>query len=427
MKILWLVPNTPTAVQKTEKNIVTAGWIDTLEHEISTSLEIELGVAYFSTTFQLKKVETRITEKLIYYEIPKCRYLKSLKRVNSQKNNVNFYLEIISHFKPDIIEVFGTESDFGLIIKKINIPVIIHIQGVLGVCYHSNEAIYSTFKKYDVLKQSSEIVKLDLFTYIKNYFRLLKSKRENKYLKNRIKTENIIYKECKYFSGRTDWDRRIVKLLANEAKYYHIDEILRPIFFKNYWNKSNLGTKLQFVSIIGPSPYKGLETVVEAATLLTNKNIKFIWKIIGIKNTDGIAQITQMKYKIKYDQISVSLLGKKNENDMITILLDSNIYIHPSHIENSCNSVCEAMLLGMPIIATYAGGTSSLIENNKEGLLIQDGDPYSMAGTIIDLISKPILAEKLGKKARLKAIKRHNSKQIIENTINAYKSILIKP
>lgn len=41
----------------------------------------------------------------------------------------------------------------------------------------------------------------------------------------------------------------------------------------------------------------------------------------------------------------------------------------PSHIENSPNNLCEAMILGMPCIATDAGGTSTLLSNMKDGLL----------------------------------------------------------
>lgn len=38
---------------------------------------------------------------------------------------------VIDDFKPDVIEVFGSESFMGLVAKKTKIPVVLHIQGVL--------------------------------------------------------------------------------------------------------------------------------------------------------------------------------------------------------------------------------------------------------------------------------------------------------
>lgn len=76
---------------------------------------------------------------------------------------------------------------------------------------------------------------------------------------------------------------------------------------------------------------------------------------------------------------------------------NTGIFIHPSHIDNSPNGLCEAMLLGMPIIAIYAGGIPSLLVNRREGLLVQDGDPYAMAGAIIELLKDAGLAKGFGK------------------------------
>ena len=44
------------------------------------------------------------------------------------------------------------------------------------------------------------------------------------------------------------------------------------------------------------------------------------------------------------------------------------------------------MLLGIPIIATYAGGLSTTIDNNVTGTLVNEGDPYVLAGAIFEII-----------------------------------------
>ena len=48
--------------------------------------------------------------------------------------------------------------------------------------------------------------------------------------------------------------------------------------------------------------------------------------------------------------------------------LKSHMYLCPSAIENSPNSLGEAMLLGVPCVAADVGGISSIFENGKDGI-----------------------------------------------------------
>ena len=109
---------------------------------------------------------------------------------------------------------------------------------------------------------------------------------------------------------------------------------------------------------------------------------------------------------------------------MVDIMLNSDIYIQVSHIENSPNSVCEAMLLGMPIIASFAGGTSSILSDGKEGILVQDGDPYTLAGMIVWLSQNFDSGKKMGINAKMRALKRHDRQRISEHLFATYKEIL---
>jgi glycosyltransferase involved in cell wall biosynthesis len=82
------------------------------------------------------------------------------------------------------------------------------------------------------------------------------------------------------------------------------------------------------------------------------------------------------------------------------------------------------MLLGMPIIATYAGGIPSILGNKNEGLLFQDGDPYSLAGAIIELIEDVDYANDLAKNARQRALQRHDPEKIVNDLLQIYSSII---
>ena len=123
--------------------------------------------------------------------------------------------------------------------------------------------------------------------------------------------------------------------------------------------------------------------------------------------------------------VSIKILGRiDSASEIINIMLENDIYVHPSHIENSPNSVCEAMSLGMPVIATATGGTFSLVKDNDTGILIQDGDPWSMAGTILEIYRNNDRAKNLGERARKAALERHDPNKIVSNLINIYSEIL---
>ena len=77
----------------------------------------------------------------------------------------------------------------------------------------------------------------------------------------------------------------------------------------------------------------------------------------------------------------------------------------------------------MPCITTNAGGTSSLIEDNKEGIVIQDGDPFVMAGAIVEMINNYKKAIAYGENARKTALERHDAQKITQDLLNIYNSL----
>jgi glycosyltransferase involved in cell wall biosynthesis len=83
------------------------------------------------------------------------------------------------------------------------------------------------------------------------------------------------------------------------------------------------------------------------------------------------------------------------------------------------------MILGMPCITTLAGGTTSLLKDKKEGLVIQDGDPWSLAGALLEILDHPEVASKYGENARITALARHDPEKIVKDLLGIYNSIIL--
>ncbi len=414
MKVLWFA-NTPSlAEEKLSKIPVGGGWIKSLEKEIKKNVDIELGIAFYFR----KKIQPFVYNNTRYFPI----YNKNNTKIKRLFNRIfNFtdieeeireYLRIIENFKPEIIHIHGTELPFGLIQEVINIPVVVSIQGNLNVYSYK---FFSGISKRDV-KRYSKIMNRIFFTTPYNSYKKFEAKAliERKILSN---TKNII--------GRTNWDYRITRILAKNSTYYHNDEILRDGFYTNKWNyKLNLNDTVKIYTTNGPSLYKGIETILYTANLLDEYGLDYEWNIAGLLENDNLVRIAEKSVRLKISK-NIKFLGMIEEKRLIRVLLDSHFYIMPSHIENSPNNLCEAMILGMPCIATNAGGTGSLLLDRHNGILVQDGDPYVLSGAIIEMIENFSLAQEYGKKARQEALQRHDRHKIAKELLQIYNSCLV--
>jgi glycosyltransferase involved in cell wall biosynthesis len=367
MKILWFSP-----VEYRSDN-TSGSWVVSLANKISDVEGIELNIAFDSGT---KNVTELKSGKITCWHIPSNYFSKAQRLMSNLFNRdidpkiIEYYIEVVRKVNPEIIQIFGTESNHAGIIFNCKAPVIIHIQCIYTIYHHK---YFSGISENDLKKYSTIKRRLSKNSYIDNYKRK----------KIVVERELGFYKECKHFMGRTDWDRRCSKVLSPSSKYYHCDEAIRDEFFKYIWKKRFDGKTINLISVIGGALYKGFETIVETIEILEKSNLYINWKVIGINEDSEIVHICKKKYgRNSFEKIK--FLGRINSADIIIKeMLNSDIFVHSSHIENSPNSVCEALLLGMPVIATHTGGTSSLLKDSESGILIQDGDPRSLAGAII--------------------------------------------
>ncbi len=417
MKILWVV-NTIFPDFSNDLNIpppVVGGWMYGLAKDISNS-GIKLTVA--TTNTQLSSCNKKI-EGIRYYLLKGVKHFSEYDITLEEQWN-----KIIKEVTPDVVHIHGVEYAHGLALIKTQpkLKYVISIQGLPSVIYRH---YLGGITKTEILKNLTfrDIVKKDTLLNAKDKFKKRSEKIENTYL---TLTSNII--------GRTKWDYDHVKVKNSNCIYHFCNESLRDEFYtEKQWSLKSIKKHSIFLSQAG-YPLKGLHKVIEAVALIKNDFPDIEIKIAGddITNSETFRDKLRLggyglfiKKLIKKHDLTenIRFLGFMNANQMVNEYLNAHIFICPSSIENSPNSLGEAQILGVPSIGSYVGGIPDMIENEKTGIIYRFEEIEMLSQGIKKIFLDKKFALNISENAKKIAKERHSRSINMKKTIDIYNSI----
>lgn len=107
-------------------------------------------------------------------------------------------------------------------------------------------------------------------------------------------------------------------------------------------------------------------------------------------------------------------------SDVESVYVATDLFVFPSHQEPLACAMLSAMAHGLPVVAFDRGGNPEAIENGKNGLLVKELEPASLAGAIARLVECPDEATRLGQAARETVIARFSEDRMTEATLRLY-------
>jgi colanic acid/amylovoran biosynthesis glycosyltransferase len=157
-------------------------------------------------------------------------------------------------------------------------------------------------------------------------------------------------------------------------------------------------------------PQKGHRVLLEALGDLLSRGVDgFALRIVG----DG-----PLREELVRQAGSLGLSGHVSFHpplvygspEMIGAYREADVFVHPSvtskanEKEGIPGAIVEAMASGLPVVSTFHSGIPSIIGNEREGLLVPEYDAAALAGAISRMIAGPELRERLGRRARERAM-----------------------
>ena len=419
MNILWLINiPLPEASQLMGENPSPfGGWLINASKDLANKEDVELSIAFPSN--KANKFRELKGEKINYYP-----FIPVKENDNKVIENNESFETLLNNLKPDIVHIYGTEIAHTLSMvntcNKINIKTVISVQGLVSII---EKHMYSNLPIYAIYGNTfRNIIRKDNVRGLKKLFR------------NRGKNEIEAIKRTNHIIGRTTWDKACSNQINPQANYHFCNETLREEFYKHQWDVNDCEKHSIFLSQ-GQYPIKGLHYVLEAMPLILKKFPQTKVYISGkdITKSDSIKDKLLMTYYGKYIRKMIKRLdlernvvftGPLDEEKMCQRYLKSHVFVCPSSIENSPNSLGEAMILGVPSIASYVGGIPDMLKDKEEGFLYQHDAPYMLTHYICEIFEKKDLAIKFSKNAREHALKTHDRNENTRRLIKIYNEIV---
>lgn len=422
MKVLWLcnimLPVIAESLGLPGSN--KEGWLSGLSAKLCSEKEkeITLGVCFPVSGGPIRGE----TAGIVYYGFPEDTAHPEWYDASAELH----IKRILEDFSPDIVHCFGTEYPHTLAMTRaFNRPERTLI-GIQGLCFVYADAYMADLPEH-IRKRTllRDLLKRDNLV-----------QQQEKYRK-RGEYEKEALKNTAHVTGRTDWDKKWTEAVNPRARYHFMNETLRGQFYGPMWEPEQCQRHSIFLSQ-GNYPIKGLHYMLQALPGILQRYPDAHVYVAG----DEITRHSTLKEKLKLSNYgkyllelikkehlenAVTFLGRLDGTQMLGQFLKSNVFVSPSSIENSPNSVGEAMLLGMPVVSSDVGGVHNLLAAGTEGFLYETSDTNALKAHICYVFAesneKKVL--EMGRLARAHALQTHDPERNYRRLLEIYHEIYL--
>lgn len=425
MRVLWVCNIMPPVIGQYlgKECSVKEGWISGILMRLAKEKEdVELAISYpVAEVSEEEKREAVIenNKKVTCYGFVEDTVHPETYGGESLEKRLK---DILEDFQPEVVHIFGTEYGHALAAAKaFNRPerTLVGLQGVISECAKEYMAdlpleVQTKVSFRDWLKKDSMRMQQEKF--------FVRGQREQEVLKL-----------CGNVTGRTAFDKAAAKKMNPDVKYFFMNETMRGEFYEGKWSYGACEKHRIFFSQ-ADYPLKGFHYLLQALSYIKEKYPDVTVAVAG----NSLVNYETLKDKIKISaygkylrkfikelgmEDKITFLGKLSADEMKQQYLKCHTFVCASSLENSPNSVGEAMLLGTPVVASYTGGIPSMLEHEKEGILFEKGNPKALAEAVLRTWESYPTVNTITENARVRARKTHDGDENYRTLLDIYQQI----
>ena len=407
MKLLWLCNMMPGVVKGGSGGL----WVD---HVLEDLRKLNITIRILCPG---EGQQGSVDEKCSYATFVRCaahEYPDGLEET---------FRKELQSFCPDVIHIWGTEYGHTLAMAKAvraeNMldRTVVSIQGLCSIYTgHYAEGVPEAVRKgytfRDLLRQDN-----------------IRQQQKKFALRGEMEVEAL--QILRHVIGRTDWDKACAAQINPAAQYHFCNETLRSCFYEGGWDQANCIPRRIFASSLA-YPVKGFHYLLEAMGEIQKVYPDVTLAVPGRSFLQtGKDKLRQSSYEAYLAELTrkngleekLIFLGSLSAEEMKAEFLKANVFAMPSTIENSPNSLGEAMLLGVPCVAADVGGVTNLMTHNREGYVYQSAAAYMLAFYIKEVFAMGEEAKLLGEAARCHARKTHDPETNLRDLLKIYQEL----
>lgn len=182
-----------------------------------------------------------------------------------------------------------------------------------------------------------------------------------------------------------------------------------------------ISKQLRFTIVARISPVKDHQNLLNAFTLLKAQLPAETMPTLNIVG-DGEQRKQLEQYCHQQGLNTVAFLGARD--DIEQILAQTDVFVLSSIAEGIPMTILEAMSAKTPIVATRVGGIPEVIEQGKEGFLVEKSNAAALAQGLLNYINQPNLILEHGHNARATVLKKFNEKNMVQAYLAQYKKLV---
>lgn len=337
---------------------------------------------------------------------------------------------ILQQEDPDVVHIYGTEFEQCLAMANCADPerTVVQIQGAMALL---KDVVYAGLPE----RLCRDTLLHKLLRRWNKGGQSIDLQRQS--FERRAAVERQVLKGAKYAFGASEWGNAVAKAFNPDCITFDCNLILRDSFYTDdRWSPETCVP--HSIYILFSYPIKGFHKFLEALPLILRQypdtmvyvvaNRLPLRKYTGIKRMildaapdyNWLIQKQIEQYKL---QGHLKFIGHLNEAQVKARMLKSNVFVSASALENQSMTLGEAMILGVPSVASRVGAIPEMIDDGEDGFLYPFAEPEKLADAVCRIFADRELALRFSEKGHAHAAATYDREKNGRDLIKMYETI----